>query len=326
MPLTVTVEVEAAHARVVALIGAMPDAALNWQPGGDEWSPRQVIGHLAHANDFYVIILEQARAARFGTVRLHRDSAGWRRMLATDAAVAQCTTSSAVLDHFERGYQKALVHLKNISTEELDRPFAFYTWHPDAQLVNTTLRQRVIHEMANHLKEHQAQLADLLARWQRDKAGAVGVSLLIRTARPVERDAVASIHENSATVAYAHIFGPHQPFPREQTRQRWVGFAGQVIVAEMETLGIVGFVAFDATELHALYVLPGHWHQGIGHRLLEAAGDVTALWVLRDNAQARRFYESHGWRPTAAERRLGDVTEIRYGRDVTGAPNARNAG
>jgi len=106
----------------------------------------------------------------------------------------------------------------------------------------------------------------------------VGVSVLIRTARPADRDAVASIHENSATVAYAHIFGPHQPIPREQTRQRWVGFAGQVIVAEMETLGIVGFVAFNATELHALYVLPGHWHQGIGHRLLEAAGDVTALY------------------------------------------------
>jgi uncharacterized damage-inducible protein DinB len=167
MPLTATGEVEAAHAGVVALIGAIPDAALDWQPGRDEWSPKQVIGHLAHANDFYVTILEEARAADFGAVRLHRDSTGWRRMLAIDAAVAQCTTGSAALDYFERVYQQALVALQNTSPEELDHPFVFYTWHPGAQPVNTTLRQRVIHQMADHLREHQAQLADLLARWQR---------------------------------------------------------------------------------------------------------------------------------------------------------------
>lgn len=141
----------------------------------------------------------------------------------------------------------------------------------------------------------------------------LGLPLLLRTARPVERDAVADIHENSATVAYAHIFGPHQPFPREQAHQRW----GQLIVAELEPVGIVGFVAFDAIELHALYVLPGYWHQGFGHRLLDSAGAVTTLWVLRENALARRFYESHGWCPTGAERLLGDVVEIRYARRPT---------
>jgi uncharacterized damage-inducible protein DinB len=167
MPVTATGEVEAAHDGVVALIGVLPDAALDWQPGSDEWSPKQVIGHLAHANDFYVTILEEARAAHFSTVRLHRDSAGWRRMLATDAAVAQCTTGSAALDHFERVYQQTLVALENILPEELDQPFVFYTWHPDAQPVNTTLRQRVIHQMADHLREHQSQLVDLLACWQR---------------------------------------------------------------------------------------------------------------------------------------------------------------
>ncbi len=35
-------------------------------------------------------------------------------------------------------------------------PFVFYTWYPDAEPVNTTLHQRVIHHMADHLREHQS--------------------------------------------------------------------------------------------------------------------------------------------------------------------------
>ena len=75
---------------------------------------------------------------------------------------------------------------------------------------------------------------------------------------------------------------------------------------------IPGFVAFDAHELHALYVLPAYWGRGIGGALLKAAGDVSRLWVLEGNLLGRRFYETHGWEPEGTSRQEGGVRELCY--------------
>jgi GNAT superfamily N-acetyltransferase len=140
-----------------------------------------------------------------------------------------------------------------------------------------------------------------------------GESIAIRDARPGEADAVAVLHEASATLAYAHIFPPSAPFPREETLQRWRTFAGRILVAESANAGaLVGFAAFDEQELHALYVAPAHWGLGLGARLLAAAGPVRVLWVLRENTRGRRFYERHGWCPDGAEREAYGVVEVRY--------------
>ncbi|WP_052434936.1 GNAT family N-acetyltransferase [Streptacidiphilus melanogenes] len=77
-------------------------------------------------------------------------------------------------------------------------------------------------------------------------------------------------------------------------------------------------------EVHALYVHPDAWFTGTGAALLDAAthrlaGDglhTLSLWVLERNAQARRFYERHGWRADGArdELQFGGalVQELRY--------------
>ena len=153
-----------AHDSVVPLISTIPDAALGWQPSSDSWSLKQIISHLAHANDFYVMIVDEARATRFGTLQLHPNLVGWQQMLATDAAVAACTTTVAVLDCFERTYQGMLDVLADIQPQELDQPFIF--WQPDNQPYTTTLRQRVIQMAAEHMREHQVHLSDTLTLWQ----------------------------------------------------------------------------------------------------------------------------------------------------------------
>lgn len=64
--------------------------------------------------------------------------------------------------------------------------------------------------------------------------------------------------------------------------------------------------------LDMLYVLPLEAGQGIGARLLaagvahlEAAGFIEAtLWVLAENAPARRFYEREGWRFTGVTKQV----------------------
>jgi len=162
--MTATVDLAAAHAAIVPMIRTIPDATLDWRPGGDEWSIKQIIGHLAHANDFYVLIVDEARASSFGTVVPRPELDGWQRMVATDAAVAECTTTQAALDCFELTYQGMLAVLDGITPHELDRPFVFR--RPDAEPYTTTLRQRVIQTAASHICEHQDHLSDMLARWR----------------------------------------------------------------------------------------------------------------------------------------------------------------
>ncbi len=141
--------------------------------------------------------------------------------------------------------------------------------------------------------------------------------IVVRPARREETDAVADVHAATARVAYAHVF--EGPFPLEEARERWSAFPGEIAVAE-EDGRLVGFAAYDARELYGLYVLPSHQGRGLGSRLLDAAGPVEELWVLRDNAAARRFYERRGWR--AADERIDPygAAEVRYLRGSRGAP------
>ncbi|MFI1094374.1 GNAT family N-acetyltransferase [Streptomyces sp. NPDC020917] len=81
-------------------------------------------------------------------------------------------------------------------------------------------------------------------------------------------------------------------------------------------------------ELYALYVLPEHVGTGVGRALTSAAVLRTAelgrgrllLWVLADNARARRFYAAAGFAPDGAE--TSDdydgvpLREVRYVRRV----------
>ena len=159
-------ELAAAHGEVVAVVEAIPEAALDWRPGEGEWSLKQTIGHIAHAYDFYATIVEEARAQSFEAVTLHADTPGYRRMLATDADVAHCATVAAVLERLNQAYLQALAVLQGIGSEELDRPFAFYRWQSETEPVMTTLRRRVIQTATEHLREHRGHLLELLVVWK----------------------------------------------------------------------------------------------------------------------------------------------------------------
>ncbi|MEL4357000.1 MULTISPECIES: GNAT family N-acetyltransferase [unclassified Luteococcus] len=126
---------------------------------------------------------------------------------------------------------------------------------------------------------------------------------------PEVRQLVARIHEESAVDAYAHIFT--DPFPHEETQQRWNLYTGSLALASVEDMA-VGFVAWQ-DEVEALYVLPSAAGCGVGGRLLDAAVGATRLWVLEDNRHARRFYERRGWSPSGHLRQqYGPVRELEY--------------
>ena len=80
----------------------------------------------------------------------------------------------------------------------------------------------------------------------------------------------------------------------------------------------------DWGEIISLYLLPSHFHKGIGARLFAAAiGELENegfrniyLWVLEENYRARAFYEKHGFTLSGdvnADNIGGrDVNEVRY--------------
>ena len=89
-------------------------------------------------------------------------------------------------------------------------------------------------------------------------------------------------------------------------------------------------------ELYALYVRPAWWSTGTGRALMDqvlarvsgAGYRCITLWVLEDNARARRFYERADFVPDGARHRLpdlGGVTEIRYRRALCGKPGSHLA-
>ncbi|WCE00561.1 GNAT family N-acetyltransferase [Streptomyces sp. HUAS 31] len=85
----------------------------------------------------------------------------------------------------------------------------------------------------------------------------------------------------------------------------------------------------EDVELYAIYVDPGRYGAGIGRALLQdsvrrctAAGHPRMLlWVLKDNARARRFYERAGFHADGAEEPFEvegvEVPEVRYAREST---------
>jgi len=83
----------------------------------------------------------------------------------------------------------------------------------------------------------------------------------------------------------------------------------------------------EVGELYALYLLPAWWSAGVGRALMTSVLDAlrgdryrrVTLWVLADNARARRFYERAGFTldgGTNVLTGLGGVLEVRYTRDA----------
>jgi ribosomal protein S18 acetylase RimI-like enzyme len=133
---------------------------------------------------------------------------------------------------------------------------------------------------------------------------------------PYRRTLVAAGGDDPAVVGYA-AFGPERAV---------VSLPPPMTAPPSDDLTPAGR-AGDTGEVYALYVTPAWWSAGVGRALmgsvLAALGEAgyarAVLWVLADNARARRFYEKAGFGADGATNilaGLGGVLEVRYVRDI----------
>ncbi|GIF19268.1 hypothetical protein Ate02nite_19980 [Paractinoplanes tereljensis] len=117
-------------------------------------------------------------------------------------------------------------------------------------------------------------------------------------------------------------------------RWKWERDTHRLTVAEQDGR-LVGFTYVGpsevdgAAELYAIHVDPALVGSGVGKllmidalgRLAEISDRRAVLWVLEENATARRFYDRGGWRPDGATRveAVGGepVPQVRYSLDLT---------
>jgi GNAT superfamily N-acetyltransferase len=122
---------------------------------------------------------------------------------------------------------------------------------------------------------------------------------VIRAAGPEDAEAIARIFRESRAEAMPWLPLLHHP---DDELEYFRGLIGTIEAVVFEREGVVaGFAILNGDELDAFYVSPAHQRAGVGAALFrhvqEQRPERFGFWVFRDNARARRFYESHGARP-----------------------------
>jgi putative acetyltransferase len=123
--------------------------------------------------------------------------------------------------------------------------------------------------------------------------------LKLRTATAGDVPALAALARLSYEAAFAHILDAAALASRGQSffEERFSATWRDVVVAVAGD-ALVGFILVKDRHIDMLFLDPSSRGKGIGATLLEQAERQGAetLECFRDNHEARRFYERHGWR------------------------------
>lgn len=148
----------------------------------------------------------------------------------------------------------------------------------------------------------------------------VDMKLEVCEMQPGDRDGKAYVHYQSVHETYADLMDAE--YLKRQTFEKCMETARKdptsVLVAKADgkVVGFAGYGTYvgadleDFGEVYSLYVLSEYHGQKIGYALLNTAlerlkeYDNIALWVLRGNERAIRFYEQYGFRFDGVEQEI----------------------
>jgi len=174
------------------------------------------------------------------------------------------------------------------------------------------------------------------------------VPVTARAATIEDTEAIARVHARSWQRAYRGIVG--NDFLDGLSDQVWVERWRTIFTEPQEGVRtlvwddggeVTGFARIGPVrdpdppapgwdEVYAIYLDPRSWDRGAGSGLLVAALSTVAddvpgvsLWVFRDNARARAFYERHGFEVDGLAQELTidgrAIAEVRYRRLSAGS-------
>ena len=166
--------------------------------------------------------------------------------------------------------------------------------------------------------------------------------MTVRRARPDDAEILGQVRVDAWQATYRGMIADDylDALDPAVSAERW-----RVTLADPETNCLVavdeadrvrGFALFggalddpDTGQLYAINLEPTAWGIGLGRELLRAASDElhglgfgeAVLWVVDENARARRFYEIAGWAwdgATQDDTSFGSkpVRELRYRRPL----------
>lgn len=143
--------------------------------------------------------------------------------------------------------------------------------------------------------------------------------MIVRAGRPADADALAELHVDSWRAAYRGLV-PDSHLAKLDCARRADRFRKSLGAGSEETYvveeggAILGFATIGECrdddlahhavgEIWGIYVAPKHWRKGVGRELCRHGENLLVsrgcrlitLWVLRDNRQARSFYERMGF-------------------------------
>lgn len=173
--------------------------------------------------------------------------------------------------------------------------------------------------------------------------------IIIRVAELDDAESIAAIHVTSWQSTYRGVLDDAylDSLSAGQRMPMWrtllTAETSTTVLVALRDDHIVGFCSFGPArdderestgELDTIYLNPDCQRQGIGGALLRRAEDAMAergcrsgvLWVLRENAIARRFYEAHDWEPDGTKKQdelWGQtVIEVGYTKALAGSADA----
>ncbi len=134
-------------------------------------------------------------------------------------------------------------------------------------------------------------------------------SYRVRPAEAGDAAKIAAVHATSSHAAYENAVRGAPPGPPDDQRRRFwreaIEYGEPLIHVALDGDALIGF----------LYVLPGHWGQGAGRALWEAAREglteegctEVTLWLPLVNSRALRFIGQAGFAREEASLRTAPV-------------------
>jgi ribosomal protein S18 acetylase RimI-like enzyme len=123
----------------------------------------------------------------------------------------------------------------------------------------------------------------------------MSAELIIRRAKPSENDSIQAFVQTIADETFAYLFASPVPIGESNWLSAWLALLGEEIV---------GVTMTQDAWVSDLWVRRDSRRTGIGAKLLAHAESeirsrghqIARLRVVKSNARAVQFYQSHGWR------------------------------